>query len=95
VTLPELLEALNARGVHLELRLRVVSPAGPLPPELLDALTEHKTRLLVTLGRRLQWGELSTQRWANQDADPTPDIDIIGPNRERQPEALEATHRNP
>jgi hypothetical protein len=49
MTLPDLIAALDARGVRLSTRLRVDAPAGVLTPELREALSAHKSALLAQL----------------------------------------------
>jgi hypothetical protein len=95
MTLPELAATLDTRRISLTARLVVDAPAGVMTPELRAALEKHKPRLLLALAQELLWNELARQRWSNQRADPTPDIDIVKPNRERQRAALEAMDRTP
>src|SRR5262245_18373399 len=63
MTLPEVIAALDDRGVKLSLRLVVDAPRGAKTDELLRALTEHKPSLLARLGRAAEWAYLSTLRW--------------------------------
>src|SRR6516165_3448036 len=63
MTLPEVIAALDDRGVKLSLRLVVDAPRGAMTDELRRALAEHKPSLLARLGRAAQWEYLSTLRW--------------------------------
>jgi hypothetical protein len=63
MNLPELVEALEARGVKLSLRLVVDAPRGTLTDDIKAALAAHKPALSARLGREAQWDELSKQRW--------------------------------
>jgi hypothetical protein len=63
MTLPDLIAALDARGVRLSARLVVDAPAGVLTPELRDALAAHKPLLLQRIVRGMVWAELSGWRW--------------------------------
>jgi hypothetical protein len=63
MTLPDLMHALDAAGVKVDVRLSVDAPAGALTPELRDALARHKPMLLVELARQAHWKTLSVERW--------------------------------
>ncbi len=63
MTLPELIEALEAQGVVLSLRLVLDAPAGGVDERLRAALVRHKPALLARIGREAEWKELSTKRW--------------------------------
>ena len=63
MTLPELMDALGARGVKLSLRLVVDAPSGVMTDDLKAALAAHKPSLLAALGREAQWDALSQERW--------------------------------
>ena len=63
MTYPELLDAINARNIKLELKLVVVAPRGAMTDAIRSALAEHKPHLLAKLGRDAQWEVLSRQRW--------------------------------
>src|SRR5436305_403845 len=63
MTLPELLEALDARGIKLALRLVVDAPRGVMTQELRNALATYKPSLLARLGREAEWEYLATLRW--------------------------------
>ena len=62
MTLPELVEALEAGGVKLSLRLVVDSPRGGMTDQIKTALAAHKPALLARLGRDAQWEQLAAQR---------------------------------
>ncbi len=66
-------EALEARGVKLSLRLVVDAPRGVMTDPIKAALTAHKPHLLARLGRDAQWEALAAQRWGPALNDPTPD----------------------
>jgi len=72
MTLSELVETLEARGVKLSLRLVVDAPRGALTDVVKTALAAHKPALLARLGRDAQWEALATQRWGPALNDPTP-----------------------
>jgi hypothetical protein len=78
MTLPDLIAALDARGVRLSARLVVDAPAGVLTPELRDALAAHKPLLLQRVVREMVWAELSPLRWGPARGDPTPGLDNPG-----------------
>src|SRR5262245_38619619 len=63
MTLPEVIAALDDRGVKLSLRLVVDAPRGAMTNELLRALIEHKPSRLARLGRAAEWEYLSMLRW--------------------------------
>jgi len=63
MTLPELMDALEARGVKLSLRLVVDAPRGVMTDQIKAALAAHKPTLLARLGRDAQWEHLASQRW--------------------------------
>jgi hypothetical protein len=70
MTLPELMDALEARGVKLSLRLVVDAPRGVMTDQIKTALVAHKPALvahkpalLARLGRDAQWEHLAAQRW--------------------------------
>jgi hypothetical protein len=63
MTLHDLMQALDARGVKLSLRLVVDAPRGAVTDELRTALATHKPHLLARLGRDAQWEVLAAQRW--------------------------------
>ena len=63
MTLPELMDALEARGVKLSLRLVVDAPRGVVTDQIKTALAAHKPALLARLGRDAQWEALAAQRW--------------------------------
>jgi hypothetical protein len=63
MTLPELLEALDARAVKLALRLVVDAPEGVMTQELRNALATYKPSLLARLGRQAEWEYLAAMRW--------------------------------
>jgi TubC N-terminal docking domain len=73
MTLPELVEALEAGGVKLSLRLVVDSPRGVMTDQIKTALAAHKPHLLARLGRDAQWEQLAAQRWEPALNDPTPE----------------------
>ncbi len=72
MTLPELVEALEAGGVKLSLRLVVDAPRGVMTDQIKAALAAHKPTLLARLGRDAQWEYLAAQRWgpALNDSNP-------------------------
>jgi hypothetical protein len=90
MTLPDLAEALDAIGVSLSARLVVDAPEGAMTPDLRAALAEHKVLILQRVVREMTWSDLARKRWGNQLADPTPDIDIFRPDRDRMLAAVEA-----
>lgn len=73
MTLPELLEAREARGVKLSLRLVVDSPRGGMTDQIKAALAVHKPTLLARLGRDAEWEHQAAQRWGPALNDPTPE----------------------
>src|SRR5271166_6958992 len=73
MTLPELMDALEARGVKLSLRLVVDAPRGVVTDQIKTALAAHKPTLLARLGRDAQWEQLAAQRWGPALNDPTPE----------------------
>jgi hypothetical protein len=87
MTLPEVIAALDDRGVKLSLRLVVDAPRGAMTDELRHALAEHKASLLARLGRAAEWEYLSTLRWGpalgdqSGDADDHPDPCAIAERR--------------
>jgi TubC N-terminal docking domain len=97
MTLPELVEALEAGGVKLSLRLVVDSPRGVMTDQIKTALAAHKPTLLARLGRDAQWEQLAAQRWGPALNDPTPGIIIDRPlsqDPDRLKAAFEGTDRN-
>jgi hypothetical protein len=58
MTLYDLKQALDAKGVKLSLRLGVDAPAGAITDDLRAALVAHKPHLLADLGRKAQWEAL-------------------------------------
>jgi TubC N-terminal docking domain len=63
MTLPDLVNALEAKGVRLSLRLVVDAPRGVMTDQIKTALAAHKPTLLARLGRDAQWEHLAAQRW--------------------------------
>jgi hypothetical protein len=63
MTLLELVEALDAQGIKLALRLVVDAPQGVMTQELRNALGAHKPSLLALLGKEAEWEYLAAQRW--------------------------------
>lgn len=61
MTLPELIETLEARDIKLSLRLVVDSPRGAMTDQIKAALAAHKPALLARLGRDAQWDQLSAR----------------------------------
>ena len=88
MNLPELVEALEARGVKLSLRLVVDAPRGVLTDQIKTALAAHKPALLARLGRVAQWEQLATQRWGPALNDSTPGIIIDKTNEDLRHEPL-------
>ena len=66
-------EALEARGVKLSLRMVVDAPREVMTDPIKAALTAHKPHLLARLGRDAQWEQLAAQRWGPALNDPTPE----------------------
>ncbi len=69
MTLPDLMNALEAKGVKLSLRLVVDAPRGVMTDQIKTALVAHKPALLARLGRDAQWEHLATQRWGPAASD--------------------------
>ena len=69
MNLPELVEALEARGVKLSLRLVVDAPRGVMTDQIKAALAVHKPALLARLGRDALWEHLAAQRWGTAASD--------------------------
>jgi len=69
MTLPELVEALEARDIKLSLRLVVDAPRGVMTDEIKTALAAHKPALLARLGRNAHWEQLAAQRWGPAASD--------------------------
>ncbi len=87
MTLYELVETLDVRGVKLSLRLRVNAPAGVITPEIKAELARHKPSLLARLGKEAEWEHLSAQRWGPALSDPT---HVIGRPLSQDPDRLKA-----
>ncbi len=83
MTLPELMDALEARGVKLSLRLVVDAPRGVMTDQIKTALAVHKPALLARLGREAQWEQLAVQRWGPARDDPSPEVIGGRPDRSR------------
>jgi tubulysin polyketide synthase-like protein len=76
MTLSELVETLDVRGVKLTLRLVVDAPRGALTDQIKSALAAHKPSLLARLGKEAEWEHLSAQRWGPALNDPIPETDV-------------------
>ena len=63
MNLPDLMNALEARGVRLSLRLVVDAPRGAMTDQIKSALVAHKATLVARLGRDAQWQSLAALRW--------------------------------
>jgi hypothetical protein len=96
-----ILDQARTLGIHVstngpKLRLRIPDALAEKDWESIrGGLVEHKAAVLALLSDPPRpvpsnWAELSSKRWANQLADPTPDIDIIRPDRARMLAAVEA-----
>jgi hypothetical protein len=73
MTLHELMQALDSRGVKLSLQLVVDAPRGAVNDQLRTALAAHKPSLLARLGRDAEWEVLSKQRWGPALCNPAAD----------------------
>lgn len=76
MNLAELVDALEAAGATLEVKLRVQAPPGALDATLRAAVAEYRPHLLERLGREALWARLEGQRWGTalrpQGAGPAP-----------------------
>jgi hypothetical protein len=75
MTLPDVIAAVDGRGVKLSLRLVVDAPRGAMTDELRRALADHKPSLLARLGREAEWEYLSTLRWGPALSDQPEDLE--------------------
>ena len=76
MTLSELVETLDVRGVKLSLRLMVDAPRGALTDQIKSALAAHKPSLLARLGKQAEWEHLSAQRWGPALNHPIHETDV-------------------
>jgi len=76
MTLPELMESLESRGVKLSLGPVVDAPRGMMTDQIKAALGTHKPALLAGLGKGARSEVLGAQRWGPSLKYPTPGIII-------------------
>ena len=52
MTLSELMDALDVRGIRLAVRLVVDAPSGSITPEIRRSLADHKSAIITRLANR-------------------------------------------
>ena len=91
MTLPDLIDALDSRGVNLGLRLVVDAPSGALDSDVRAGLAEHRSALLAKLAREAQWVELKDQTWAKDDEGEPEDLGCVADGSDAEAAHLKAS----